>query len=178
MNDKELTKKSKKLSYILRHDPKSASLVLDNAGWVSTSKLLTATAMTSEELDWVVANNNKKRFEFNADKTQIRASQGHSVEVDLEYEPTKPPDVLYHGTAVHFYDNIMLYGLKKMDRHHVHLSIDIKTAKTVGSRKGTPIVLEINAKQMYEQGKDFYLSTNGVWLTDYIPSINIKKISI
>ena len=60
-------------------------------------------------------------------------------------------------------------GLQKMKRHHVHLSADTKTAEQVGSRRGNPIVLVVNTAQMYQDGHVFYISDNGVWLTDHVP---------
>src|SRR4051812_12068057 len=114
MNNKELTKISKQLSYILRHNPDSVNLHLDQAGWAMTQELLTAANLKMEELESVVTTNDKKRFEFNEDKTQIRASQGHSIEVELEYEPKQPPDILYHGTTAAFVNGIMSDGIKKM----------------------------------------------------------------
>jgi RNA:NAD 2'-phosphotransferase (TPT1/KptA family) len=49
------------------------------------------TFLSPEELDFIVANNNKKRFAFSDDKSLIRASQGHSVDIDLGYTEQQPP---------------------------------------------------------------------------------------
>ena len=121
-------------------------------------------------LDQVVAENNKKRFEFSEDGTRIRASQGHSVEVDLGYEPKSPPEFLYHGTATKFLDSIFKRGLDKRKRHHVHMSADHDTATNVGSRHGKVVVLRVRAQAMVQAGHQFYRSTNGVWLTEAVPS--------
>ncbi len=120
-------------------------------------------------LEKIVDTNDKKRFAFSEDKTKIRASQGHSIDIDLDLQPVKPPSILYHGTATRFLDSIMKTGLQKQNRTHVHLSKDIDTATNVGSRYGKVIVLKIGAGKMNENGYKFYCSENNVWLTYSIP---------
>jgi putative RNA 2'-phosphotransferase len=163
--------KSKHLSLVLRHKPESVGLTLDSAGWVLVAALLPAMKWSMEDLERVVSDNNKKRFEFNEDKTQIRASQGHSVEVDLEYEEKEPPKTLYHGTSKDILEVLFRDGLKKMQRHHVHMSPDVATAFIVARRRPNPVVLEIWAHHMFLDGHKFYLSTNGVWLTEAVRPI-------
>ena len=121
-----------------------------------------------ELLDEIVETNNKKRYEYSEDKTKIRARQGHSINVDVELKETTPPGILYHGTAETTVPAIMKEGIKKGSRLHVHLSQTEETAVNVGKRHGKPAVLRINAKQMSEDGIKFYLSNNGVWLTDFV----------
>jgi putative RNA 2'-phosphotransferase len=124
----------------------------------------------------IVETNDKQRFIISDDRKKIRANQGHSITVDLELENKIPPDILYHGTAIRFLDPIMNEGLKPMTRQYVHLSVTEKIALTVGKRHGKPIVLYINAKNMYEEGYKFYLSENKVWLVNKVPVkyINVK----
>ncbi len=125
--------------------------------------------MTRDELDQVVARNNKQRFSFDPTGTLIRANQGHSVEVDLQLDPVVPPPVLYHGTGERSVDIIMREGLARMSRHHVHLSADPDTARTVGARHGRPVILAVDAAAMHQAGHLFYRSTNGVWLVEHVP---------
>jgi putative RNA 2'-phosphotransferase len=119
-------------------------------------------------LDEVVFTNDKQRFAYSADGLSIRANQGHSIVIELALEPTTPPDTLYHGTATRFIESIKEHGLIKKQRQHVHLSALQETAISVGQRHGKPIVLLINSKQMHKDGHLFYLSNNGVWLTDFV----------
>lgn len=165
---------SKFLSLVLRHQPETIGLHLDDAGWVAVQELIEACnrhgqALTSEDLEHDVATSDKKRFSFSKDGLRIRANQGHSVQVDLGYEPGEPPAILYHGTARRFLGSIQKEGLNKGSRHHVHLSSDAVTAGKVGSRHGKPIVLQIRSGQMHLYGYAFYLSDNDVWLTDHVP---------
>lgn len=177
-----LIKTSKFLSLVLRHKPEEIGITLDQNGWVSVSELLDAcnkhgVAITLEELETVVATSDKKRFAFNEDHSMIRANQGHSVEVDLGYKPQEPPEILYHGTADRFLSSIMEIGLVKGNRHHVHLSKDIETAAKVGQRHGKPVVLIVKSGVMHRQGQSFFISDNGVWLTESVPPAFIEPIS-
>lgn len=165
---------SKFLSLVLRHEPEKIGLTLDAAGWVSVDDLLAACrangkAISLEELQDVVASNDKQRFSFSDDGSLIRANQGHSVEVELGYEAAIPPASLFHGTAERFLASIQEQGLLKGKRHHVHLSADIETATKVGQRHGKPTVLQVDSGKMHQDGFIFYFSTNGVWLTEHVP---------
>lgn len=164
---------SKFLALVLRHDPGRIGIELDSAGWVAVDTLLIALerhgrGLSRERLDRVVAQNEKKRYEYDESRTLIRASQGHSVAVDLGYAPAEPPAVLYHGTATRFLDSIFDEGIRRGTRHHVHLSHDTETATRVGARHGRPVVLRVDAARMSADGHAFYLSANGVWLTEHV----------
>lgn len=170
---KDLTKASRRISRILRHDPGSAGLALDSAGWTDAASLAMAVGVTMDELREIVAENNKNRFELLDGR--IRARQGHSVEVDLGLVEETPPRTLYHGTVESAVESIMRDGLLRMKRHHVHLSADRQTAEVVASRrKSNSRILEINAAAMRADGHKFYKSGNGVWLTDSVPPKYIR----
>ncbi len=177
---KELEKKkervSRYISLLLRHKPEAAGIILDEHGWASVTALLAATKITMKELEDIVATDQKQRYSFDETKTKIRANQGHSIKVDLGLEAKEPPSVLYHGTATRFLDTILSEGLKKGTRNHVHLSRDTETARKVGKRHGTVVILEIDTKAMHEAGYVFYLSENKVWLTERVPAVYIKEI--
>jgi putative RNA 2'-phosphotransferase len=166
---------SKFLSLILRHSPEKIQLTLDTHGWADVATLLKQCAahrnpITFVELERVVTENDKQRFSFNEDKTMIRANQGHSLEVALDLPLATPPEYLYHGTVGRFMNDIRVTGLQKMNRHHVHLSANRDTAENVGNRRGAALILTINSGQMHRDGIPFYLSVNGVWLTDEVPA--------
>lgn len=182
MDEKRLVKLSKYLSRHLRHQPRALGLTLEPGGWVAVETLLAAMArhgmtISRAELDEIVARNNKQRFAFDAMGERIRASQGHSVAVDLQLAPTAPPDTLYHGTARSVVDAILREGLRKMRRQHVHLSADIDTAVNVGGRHGAPAVLLVDAAAMARDGYLFYRSENGVWLTESVPPRYLRLLA-
>ncbi|MEH0153186.1 RNA 2'-phosphotransferase [Limibacter armeniacum] len=178
--EKELKKISKFLSLVLRHKPEVIGVELDNNGWTSVELLIQKMNASGHPIDLeilneVVQTNNKKRFAFNESQALIRANQGHSVQVELGYTPQQPPEKLYHGTAQTNVDSIIKSGIERRDRHHVHLSPDTETATNVGQRHGKPVVLTVLSGQMYQERFAFYLSENGVWLTDHVPAQYLQK---
>ena len=166
---------SKFLSLILRHAPEKIGVRLTADGWLNIDELIAAAnrhgnSLTRDLIEQVVAENDKQRFAISDDGMRIRANQGHSIrDVELSLQPAIPPDMLYHGTVNKFLQAIQREGLKRMARNHVHLSADVETAKQVGCRRGTPIVLVIDAVTMTRSGFEFYLSDNGVWLVEHVP---------
>ena len=173
--EKELKHISKFMSLVLRHRPEAIGLQLDENGWANVQELIAKMKANGIDVDIAtltitVETNDKKRFAFNEDKTMIRASQGHSIEVELNLKAVPPPEILYHGTADRFVESILKEVLKKQQRQYVHLSWQIETAKANGSRHGKPVILMINAKAMMQDGHAFYLSDNSVWLVDAVPA--------
>lgn len=178
MEAKQLTKVSKYLSFVLRHNPQAIDLKLDTQGWGDIETLIDNTSefsITRELLDLVVETNDKQRFAISDDGTKIRANQGHSISIDLALQPTIPPDILLHGTAERFWPSIQEQGLLKGSRHHVHLTETQAVAKAVGARYGKPVLLEIDASAMNKVGFSFYRTANGVWLTDFVPADYLKR---
>jgi len=175
----QIKKHSKFLSLLLRHKPETVGLKLDSQGWADTSELLEkinqkGRRITFELLEKIVEENDKKRFVFNEDKSRIRAAQGHSLKVELDYKALIPPDILYHGTIAETAKLIQQSGIKKMQRHQVHLSADTDTATIVAARRGKPVILIVDARKMHDAGYKFFQSDNGVWLTDFVPSAYVN----
>ena len=165
--------KERRLAYLLRHD---ASYNFDSHGWREVKDLVENHGFTLVELDSIVKNNNKQRFEFSEDRLFIRARQGHSLDVDVQLEKAEPPQYLYHGTIATNIKSIKEKGLCRMSRQHVHLSIDKPTALQVGRRrKGEVVILRVLAKKMWDEGHPFWLSRNNIWLTEAVPPQYIDK---
>lgn len=167
---------SKFLSLVLRHRPETIGVRLDEAGWVNVDTFIAALNrhpagrhINRELLDSVVRDNDKQRFVYSEDGQCIRARQGHSIDVELGFPPSKPPETLLHGTPQSAVAAIRATGLKKMNRHHVHLHHDSSTAQSVGARRGVPVLLTVRAGDMHRAGHVFYVTENHVWLTDHVP---------
>ncbi|MBV7332348.1 RNA 2'-phosphotransferase [Chloroflexi bacterium TSY] len=181
--NKQLIRLSKFMSLVLRHKPEQIGLTLDHAGWASVSELIARATqagihLTPQLIDEVVSQNDKQRFALSPDRQRIRANQGHSIQVELGLTPVAPPELLYHGTATRFLDSILQQGLKSGKRHHVHLSAHVETAIKVGKRHGKPTVLNIASGAMHSQGYTFYQSENGVWLTNFVPTVFISIVQV
>lgn len=169
------------MSYWLRHAPEGGGLTLEADGWAPVDAVmaaLSAKGLASDvaDLHRTVAESDKNRFELSEDGQRIRARQGHSVEVDLDWPIADPPDYLFHGTVERFLDVIFAEGLKPMARHHVHLSPDVTTATIVGTRRGEAVILRITAGEMARGGTEFRLSSNGVWLVDHVEPKFIERL--
>lgn len=178
-NEKELKRIGKYMSLLLRHAPTKENLDMDVYGYVHVEQLLRRLKITKEELDWIVGNNNKKRFAYNEKETKIKASQGHSFDVLHEMDEVTDKEVLYHGTIQKHLKAIQEKGLLKMRRQHVHMSGDKNTAVDVGNRhvrnfRDKLLLLVIDVKKMRENGLKVYISDNGVYLTDHVPPEYIK----
>jgi len=178
--DKQLTHISKFLSLVLRHQPETIGIQLDEQGWAGIEELLEkanhyGVRFDREILNHIVASNPKKRFAFNDTYDKIRASQGHSIDIELGYSNQRPPEILYHGTGEKSVQSITATGLEKRSRQHVHLSSDPETAIKVGQRHGKPYVFKVLAEKMYLDNFPFFLSANGVWLTDHVPPAYLKE---
>lgn len=170
---------SKFLSLLLRHKPETINLQLDRNGWADLDELISKLKVDGkktslEHIQEMVEANNKQRFKLDLKNNRIRANQGHSIPIDMEFEPVEPPKLLYHGTAEKNIISIQKSGIQKRNRQHVHLSPDLKTAEIVGRRHGKPVIFIVDSKAMFEKGFDFFLSENGVWLTDEVPSDFLK----
>ena len=165
-----IVNKSRILSSILRHDPYSFGLSISKEGWVRVDDIINNVKELNsiDIIEAIVQHNNKKRYAFNDDKTLIRALQGHSLgEVKIDLQKVILTHDLYHGTNPDIVDVILKEGLKAMGRTHVHLSKDEHTAFLVGkrhSKPNKPAILIID----YKADIDFYISENGVYLTDYV----------
>ena len=174
---------SRFISLILRHKPEVIGITLDEHGWADVQDLIDGISrkgghyLDMETLEEIVRTDEKQRYVFNEDHSLIRASQGHSVAVDVGLEELTPPDVLWHGTGEKYISSIDVQGLLPKGRLYVHLSSDVETAKKVGSRHGKPIIYRIDCKKMVEDGYSFYFSANHVWLTKEVPVKYLEKIS-
>lgn len=173
----DLTAVSKFLSYLLRHHPEEIGLELDNNGWAKISELIEKANKHNKYIDEqiikrVIEHGAKQRFIVSDDGNFIRAGYGHSVDVDLQLKPQKPPKVLYHGTAQQNVKRILDQGITAQSRSFVHLSTTETEAEKVGSRHGSPVILDINALAMHEDGYEFYQSESekSIWLTSFVPS--------
>ena len=168
MAKNDVIKKGKHLAFLLRHDKEAfEDGRIDKHGWRKVGELAKL-GYDRSLLNEIVATNNKQRYEYSSVGREIRARQGHSIPVDVELKEATPPDILYHGTATKFLESIYKKGLLPGTRLYVHLSPDEETAINVGSRHGKPYVIKIDCQKMLADGCKFFLSNNGVWLTEKV----------
>ncbi len=172
--DDRLKQTSKFLSYVLRHNPDALGLSLDPGGWADVETLIERArddgrTLGRSRIEHVIAAGDKTRFTLSDDGTKIRANYGHSIDVDLDLQPTPPDGPLYHGTTHSALDSIREEGLRPQSRQYVHLSPTREEAESVGRRHGPPVVLSVDAPALHEDGHTLYRSTDTVWLTRHVP---------
>lgn len=183
MKESNDVKAGRFISLALRHHPEAAGVTLDGEGYADVQALIRGVSkkfpgFSMDDLERIVRENNKQRYAFNGDRSKIRARQGHSVAgVDVGLQKCTPPEVLFHGTAENVSGKIFREGILKMSRQYVHLSKDFSTAENVGKRHGKPFVFLVRAGDMDRAGNEFFLSENGVWLTDFVPPEFLESAS-
>lgn len=178
----DITKLGKFIALILRHKPEVIGITLDEHGYADVDELIRGINKTDyidmDILEEIVRADNKGRYSFNEDKTKIRANQGHSIQVDVGLPVANPPKFLWHGTSEKYVHSIDKHGLIPKSRLYVHLSKDIETATTVGTRHGKLVIYRVDSGKMQDDGYTFYRSVNGVWLTKKVPVKYIEKVKI
>ncbi|WNG20057.1 RNA 2'-phosphotransferase [Cystobacter fuscus] len=176
-----LARKSKKLSWLLRHGAREMGLVMDSAGFALIGEVLRMTGLSREELDEVVAENNKSRYEVRG--KQVRAVQGHSLEgtpvtldgLEHSWDEVLADAPLYHGTSVAAARAILSgEGIHSAARTHVHLAAAVDS--TVGKRAGVDVLLVISPARLRASGLRIFRAPNGVLLARAIPAATIVDV--
>ncbi len=166
---------SKLISYWLRHKPQDGNIQLDKFGWAKIDDILIA--LKSNNFDFTLSqlielnkSFDKIRWEIDLKNLKIKATHGHSVTIEQELNPEIPNEILYHGTASKNLSGIIKKGLISGQRQYVHLSESKEMALEVGKRHGKPFLIEINTKELIENGWEFFKTQQNVWLTSNIPA--------
>jgi len=180
---------SKLMSYILRHSPKDACIELEDGGWVSINELARGIKecwrnkelyqwITPDHIVAVASLDPKGRFEIRNNK--IRAVYGHSKNIDPRKLPTYEEDTsvraLYHGTTSKLLLPILEQGIKPKKRHYVHLTTDPLIAEETGSRRGPPVILEVDADCLRSRGFKVFKASNVIYLVKYVPPECIRRV--
>jgi putative RNA 2'-phosphotransferase len=176
-----LARKSKKLSWLLRHGAREMGLVMDSAGFALIGEVLRMAGLSREEFDEVVAENNKSRYEVRG--KQVRAVQGHSLEgtpvtldgLERSWDEVLGDAPLYHGTSVVAARAILAgEGIHSAARTHVHLAAAVDS--TVGKRAGVDVLLVISPARLRASGLRIFRAPNGVLLARAIPAATIVDV--
>ncbi|MGC9319148.1 MAG: RNA 2'-phosphotransferase [Armatimonadota bacterium] len=173
MDQRRRVRLSKRMSYFLRHHPEDGGLTPDARGFVPLAGLVGAVGADEEMVREVVACDAQGRFEIAGDR--IRATYGHSIEVNQVGQAVEPPDVLYHGTPRRRVKDILRDGLRPMGRQMVHLSETVAQARRVGRRRDPkPAILRIDARRAAEAGVQFRRA-GSVYVARQVPPEFIRR---
>ncbi|EDL33285.1 tRNA 2'-phosphotransferase 1 isoform X1 [Mus musculus] len=170
---------SKALSYALRHGALKLGLPMRADGFVPLQALLQLPQFHSfsiEDVQLVVNTNEKQRFTLQPGEPStgllIRANQGHSLQVpELELTPLETPQALpltlVHGTFWKHWPSILLKGLSRQGRTHIHLASGLPGDPGVisGIRPNCEVAVFIDGPLALTDGIPFFCSANGVILT-------------
>ncbi|WP_170117621.1 RNA 2'-phosphotransferase [Chitinophaga ginsengisoli] len=161
------------LSLILRHKPETINIALDAYGYAKIDEITQNAknidlVITEDAIRNVVLYSDKKRFKVTGNS--IKAIQGHSFEVNIDEQSQKPPDILYHGIRFKLKETVTQQGLLGTTGKLIPLYPNYYSAFIVeNTNKKGPVVFEINAGEMYNDGYEFYLTDNNVWQTKTVP---------
>lgn len=174
---------SKSLSWLLRHGANNAGLDMRHDGYAKVSDVLSNPMFRDvnfSQLQEIVTKDQKQRFHLlleprssdsPSDIWWVRANQGHSLKsVTLDMQPiTSALDIpmAVHGTTLSAWEFIATQGLSKMKRNHIHLAQGIPGDNVMsGMRNSSQILIFVDVQKALDAGVLFYLSANGVVLTD------------
>ncbi len=171
---------SKRLSWLLRHGARESGLPMDEAGWAPLARVLTLCGLDEHELDAVIRDNNKARFQRVGDR--VRATQGHSLEgtpvtlegLEASWEIWQGSSLLWHGTTVEACKSIAETGVLPMARSHVHLAETPESR--VGKRAGVAVLLGVDPIVLRERELPVFRSPNGVILVREVPPSSVVSL--
>ena len=185
MNDRELDHLGRIVTGILRHFPDRYQLPIDPHGWVPLPQIVRAISQKHPAYHWlrpqhliaIVETDAKGRYEVRDDR--IRATYGHTVDVDLDLPTENIPDHLYYPVTTEEATIVLEVGLKPSDRKKVHLSKTAEDAHAAGSvRTPNPVILEVDAKRARADGVVIMKAGKTVYLVDRVPPEYLSRSNV
>ena len=108
---------------------------------------------------------------YQVEGEMVRATYGHSIEIELDLPTDDIPDALYYPCTEEDLQNHLDLGIKAADRQHVHLSKTISNAMEAGHVGiHRPRILEIDTVRAIADGNTIYRAGTTVYLCEDIPS--------
>ena len=181
MNDFEMERLGRQMAGILRHG--KYDLPMDDRGFVRTRDLISAIKEHNPRMHWLrphhvialVETDPKGRYQISGDT--IRATYGHTIDLDLRLPTDNIPDELYYPASEDEAEIILEVGLKPSDRAKVHLSLTYQDAYNAGSvRLEQPVILAIDVDRCFDEGYDIGRAGKTVFLCDQVPADCIRII--
>ncbi len=182
LNDEEVETLGRTMAGVLRHFPERYGLEMDAHGWVDVRDFITAVQIRNKRFKFLRAHHviglietdPKGRYQFEDGK--IRATYGHSLDIDLDLPTEGIPDVLYYPTKEEECHLLLEAGLRPSDRKMVHLSATYEAAMEAGRvRTQNPIILEVDVKAAREAGNVVMKAGKTVYTTKEIPGEFLKR---
>ena len=183
MSDREANSLGRILALVLRHAPEKFNVDMDINGWVNTRELSEAIGNQRRHYHWLrgwhfeaIANADEKG-RYQVENGMIRATYGHSIELDLDLPTDDIPEALYYPCESGDVETLLEYGITAGDRKNVHLSRSIQNAMEAGHvRIDRPIILEIDTTRAIADGHTIYRAGTTVFLTDEVPGSTSTRL--
>jgi putative RNA 2'-phosphotransferase len=182
MNDRELDHLGRVMTGVLRHFPEKYGLALDAHGWIPIPQLVKSISTQHRGYHWLRAHHlvaiaqsdPKGRYEVRDDA--IRATYGHTVEIDLDLPTENIPDELFFPVTPDEAAIVLEVGLKPTDRRKVHLSRTAEDARAAGAvRTPEPVILAIDARSARRGGIVIMQAGKTVFLVDQVPASFLRR---
>ncbi len=176
MSDREAGSLGRILALVLRHAPEKFDVDMDINGWVATRDLSNAIANSRRHLHWVrawhfeaIANADEKG-RWQVENEMIRATYGHSIEIELDLPTDDIPDALYWPCEQGEVESLLQFGILSGSRKHIHLSLTIANALEAGRvRIERPAILEVDTIRAHAEGHTIFRAGTTVFLTEEVP---------
>jgi putative RNA 2'-phosphotransferase len=182
MSDEELERIGRTMAGALRHFPEKFGLKMDEQGFVPMRDFIFAIKKYNPRYHWLrphhiialMETDPKGRYQCSNDL--IRATYGHSLELDLRLPTDNIPDFLYYPTTPEETDIILETGLKPSDRKLIHLSKTYSNAFNAGKvRTDAPVILEIDVRALEQAGFEVMKAARTVYLAKEVPPEFLKR---
>ncbi|OUJ19212.1 RNA:NAD 2'-phosphotransferase KptA [Methanonatronarchaeum thermophilum] len=175
MSEDKVTALGKIVSGSLRHFPRDIGVELDDDGWASLDNLYSSISrrnrynwLEKQHIEVLVQTDEKGRYEIR--DGEIRATYGHTVDVDPELPMVEAPEELYYGSSEEEAGRVLEIGLKPADKVKVHLSEEKESALQVASSStDNPILIIVRSREAQVSDVDIRKAAKGVWVADEIP---------
>ena len=175
---------ARRLALVLRHAPEKFDLEMDINGWVDVKDIVRQFKkqggkrnhwLRPHHLSAIVETDPKGRYDIRGNT--IRATYGHTVEIEIDLPTDNIPDALYYPCDPVETENLLEVGISPSGRSHVHLSASIKTAAEAGHvHFALPTILEVDTAQMIAAGETIWHAGITVYLTDNTPAKYLSVI--
>jgi putative RNA 2'-phosphotransferase len=188
MNDRELNSLSRIVAGALRHFPEKLGLMMDGHGWVDISSFIEALGTSRSGFDWLRVHHiealatTDPRGRYQIDGGMIRATYGHTIDVNLDDLPIADLDEYFYPVTEEEADIIIEGGLHPTDRKKVHLSGSIEKAIEAGTvRTEDPLILKVDGIKAKKDGIKIYHAGIDVYVAEeidakYITQVDEKEI--
>jgi len=182
LKDEEIDAVGRTMAGILRHFPDRYGLEMDANGWIDLRDFITAVSTKNRRFGFLKPNHilgliqtdPKGRYEFRDGR--IRATYGHSLDVDLDLPTENIPDVLFYPTSEEGLGVLLGAGLRPSDRKMVHLSGTFHAAVEAGRvRIQAPVIVEIDTKAARASGIVIKKAGKTVYLAKEVPPEFLKR---